>query len=375
MKTKLTCIFVFILAVSVRAPALTFEPISKAVTVEQSGSYRYELPLNIYITTAQLGHLDRLLSDLNYAQKKYDKCQIKLSLSELIEVKDSTWLNEWESFWFANANQLTNWEKSFFKNVKSSQINILLVESLNWTSAGQGTWGAGYAQFLRNEIPSEAEKLFFDQNAIGNVVIGDYRAESTLAHEIGHAGLNLEHSYDSKNIMNSIKSYEPIEFKNSVAQISTDLTFTAEQCAEGIKNNPFLRPVLPDFASVSDEIGNGVVTVNGKDIDSDACVLRLLYENNEYRIEYDYMGVADVKGLDRFDFNGAITTDKNTIERPLNLKPESKLAQKICEGSAFAGKKIFELKNEKSSEVRIEGVCLGDKAQKQEVLSLSCNVK
>lgn len=375
MKTKLICIFASILTLAAQASALSIEPISKTVTIDQSGNYRYELPLSIYTTTEQLANLDRLLSDLNYAQKKFDKCQIKLSLSELIEVKDSTWLNEWESFWFASSNQLTNWEKSFFQNVKSGQVNILLVESLNWTSAGQGTWAAGYAQFLRNEIPSESEKLFFDQNAIGNVVIGNYRAESTLAHEIGHAGLNLEHSYDTKNIMNSIKSFEPIQFKNNVAQISTDLAFSDEQCAEGIKNNPFLRPVLPDLSLLADEIGNGVVTVNGKQIDNDLCVLRLLHENDEYRIEYDYMGVADVTGLHRFDFGNAITTNKNTMERPLNLKSDSKLAEKICAGRAFAGKKIFQLKDEKSSEVRIEGICLGDKLQKKEILSLHCKVK
>lgn len=375
LKFKFVSSLIWAFTFSINVFAIELSPIHKPILIEQAGNYSYELPVNIYVTTEQLDKLDRLTEDLNYAQKRYDKCQVKLAVNEVLEVKNSDWLNQWESFWFNGGVQMTNWEKSFFSDNKMEQVNIFLVESLNWTIAGQGTWGVGYGQFLRNELASDSDKLFFDQHVIGNVVIGNYRAESTLAHELGHAGLNLTHSFDSKNLMSSYKSYEPVQFKNGIAQIPNDLEFTKAQCDEGIENNPFLRPVMLDFTSVADEIGNGVVSVDGNNIENDSCVLRLLYENDKYRIEYDYMGAEDVHGLDRFDITGAMMTKKNRMERPLNLNAESKLAQKICAGGSFVGKKILELKDEKTSEVRIEGTCTVNKNQDLKVMSLSCQTK
>lgn len=360
---------------TVNSFALDLAPINKIIQLEQVASYNYELPIKLYVTSEQLARTDRLIEDLNYAQKRFDKCQIKLKVNEVLEVKNNKTLNEWESFWFGSGNTLTDWEKSFFAVNDLNQANILLVDNLNWTVDGQGTWGVGYGPFLIEELGQDSEKEFFINHGIGNVVIGNYRARSTLAHELGHAALGLTHTYDAKNLMSNYHSFEPIQFIDGVAQIPADLEFSQEQCNQGIKESIFLKPIFLNVESLLDNIGEGIVTINGKVIEKDDCVMRLLYENNEYRIEYDYMGAVDFAGLVRFDLAKSRMISPNHFEISVNMKSDNLMAQAICGTKAnFSGIKSIQT-NSAESKINYEGKCDNSEAPSKKMISLSCKLK
>lgn len=171
------------------------------------------------------------------AQRKFDKCQVELRLGE-IKTIDRPELEEWETFWF-NSNQLTEQERWLAEAEVPKGPTLIFVNSLNWTLEGQGTWAAAYAPFLLEH--GAPNKKFFREHMLGKVVIGKYRARWSVAHELGHALMNLQHLQHASNIMHTGAGYLSPQFDSDYLMISNlDPNFTREQCEAGIAASPYI---------------------------------------------------------------------------------------------------------------------------------------
>ncbi|MBL6991844.1 MAG: hypothetical protein ISR65_18825 [Bacteriovoracaceae bacterium] len=209
--------------------------------------YRYYFVLSVYSLSSQNLSKEQIKSRLAHAQSKFDDCGIYLGLDRIEYMNHPQWIEEWETFAFNNG-EISEWETWFFSQIFPRQNGIIYVDSLNWTMEGQGTWATGYGSFIHKHYQLDtASKVFYDDYMVGHVVMGLYRASWTLAHELGHAILNLEHVDNPKDLMfNGAQAGTP-QFDSSGLLISdNNPRFTPKQCAKGILDNPRLLP-NPNF--------------------------------------------------------------------------------------------------------------------------------
>jgi len=204
-------------------------------------AYTYKAQLDIIALKSSGLTKKKIQKIISRAQNKFDKCDVEIQLGsiKLLERPD---LKDWENYWFTQDGEFTyyeNWLAS--RKLPKTGITLIFVDTLNWTIDGQGTWAAAYAPFLlEHELPN---KSFFKKKLQGTIIIGRYRATWTVAHELGHVLMNLEHFQDGRNIMHTgTGSFEPPQFNDNQFMISSlNPKFSKDQCKQGIKNSLYIK--------------------------------------------------------------------------------------------------------------------------------------
>lgn len=233
-------IFVLLYSNHIFANNIQIKPLDKNIAIKYDDrSYQKELAIDLYLT--QGNTFEEIHSSLQYAQKKLNKCSIKLKVEKLYRVYSYSDFELWETFTFNNF-EITKWEQDFFRNAKKGN-KVLFLESLNWSFEGIGTWGFGYAPFTQEyfELENQNELELFKDKMIGAAVIGKYRAKWTLVHEIANAIFNIDHSYEANNIMNPGRMWQDASFDENHILITNrypnyDPIFTKEQCSQALKS-------------------------------------------------------------------------------------------------------------------------------------------
>lgn len=184
-----------------------FRRLAQIPTYPQRGVYTHELAINIvYLTGYPLEGAARredLRRELGYLQERFDACGLKVNVAGLYEMQGPSWVSQWETFWY-NSNSLSDHERFYFSHPDRPRgVTVLMVDSVNWTLAGQGTLGASYPRFRIEDGGAYDPSLvrFYRERMLGSVVVGLYRARWTLAHELAHGVLELQHSDDPNDLM------------------------------------------------------------------------------------------------------------------------------------------------------------------------------
>lgn len=205
-------------------------------------SYSHSLELDI----SAAGDLtkDAIEQEMKRTQKYFDQCGIQIQYN-YIEKADIYPFREWETFWF-NHFELSPTEKEFAEIGHRSNAHLLFVDSLNWTLQGQGTWGAAYADYILDQLDSNPEILpFVHEELVGLSVVGKYRADWTVAHELAHVVLNLQHTKSEQNIMHSGHSQVHHSFdENGFLKSNLQPTFSKSQCEKKLDQNRYLRRLI-----------------------------------------------------------------------------------------------------------------------------------
>ena len=219
---------------------ITISPLNNKIKIKyENQNYLKSVAVDLYMANGNT--LNEISTSFQYAQKKLNKCRIKLKVNNIYTISSYTDFKLWETFTFNNF-EITQWEKDFF-TVASKGNKVLFLESLNWSYEGIGTWGFGYAPFIQEyfELENKEQLKLFKEKMIGTAVIGKYRAEWTLVHEIAHAVFNIDHSYLPNNIMNPGRMWQDAGFDQDYILItdkypSYDPIFTKEQCSAAINS-------------------------------------------------------------------------------------------------------------------------------------------
>lgn len=168
------------------------------------------------------------------AQHLLSQCQIQLSIDSVFVVhSDENELFHWETFEF-NSGRLTSWEKFFFSHVSPNNSAALFVNAIDWTYDLNGITAASYGQFVIDDHllkGHEQDRQFYQDHMMGSLVVGPVPSKFTLAHEIGHALLNLKHEEDPNNIM-----FPQYKKRNP--------RFSHEQCEYAKNFAPKVKPIL-----------------------------------------------------------------------------------------------------------------------------------
>ena len=219
---------------------ITISPLNNNIEIKyENQNYKKSVTVDLYMANGN--SLEEIYSSFQYAQKKLNKCHIKLKLNKIYTISSYRDFKLWETFTFNNF-EITQWEKDFFGTAKKGN-KVLFLESLNWSFEGIGTWGFGYASFTQEyfELENKDQLKLFKEKMIGTAVIGKYRAEWTLVHEIAHAVFNIDHTYLPNNIMNPGKMWQDASFDQNNILITDkypnyDPVFTEEQCKTAINS-------------------------------------------------------------------------------------------------------------------------------------------
>lgn len=202
----------------------------------------YTHVLDLEVSRATLLGEEEIAKEMKVTQEYFNQCGILIRYTFKREVDPD--LQDWEAFWY-NDYKISDVENKFGMNNQFKKPHLLFVDNVNWTLKGQGVWGVAYASYLLDQMkmPSET-KDFMLKNLMGLIVVGQYRAKWTVAHELAHAILNLEHIDDKNNIMDSGQSEENFEFEEN-GQLKTSLkpTFSISQCEQKKFENHFLKPL------------------------------------------------------------------------------------------------------------------------------------
>lgn len=199
--------------------------------IKGNGEYTHQILLDLYIGEKDIPLLDNIQKEIQYSQKKLDKCNILIQLNEVRVINFPSWFYEFESVEF-NGGAVSKWEKEFYSQVPSKSTGILYVDSLDWTIGNNGTVAVAYGPFLLdlNIVNDQDDRNFIKEKLLGHSVLGKSRGKWTLVHEIGHSILNLTHVNDPQNIM------YPYDFGRNA-----DPEFSQEQCEKGKKNAPYVK--------------------------------------------------------------------------------------------------------------------------------------
>lgn len=193
-------------------------------------SYSNTVKLDVVYSESQSDQFSRLKKDLEYANSLYKKCHVQFEIQNIVKAPQQSSIDEWETFWFNGNGKLSVWEQGFNELKKHNKV-ILLVDSINWTQNGFGTWAVGYAPFLKaSGYLNSSEFTYFEEYLEGSVVLGKYRAQYTLAHELGHALFDFEHTNEYKNLMANRKYGNEITFKDGELTIYEYSELSISQC-------------------------------------------------------------------------------------------------------------------------------------------------
>lgn len=243
--------FVFI-AVSIlifisTAGAQNFKLVEKRDSTPQE-FYTHQADLNFIFLKSWNEERKNLPDIINRLQKSFDTCKIFLNIEGLYNLENTEEvdfnLEEWETFWF-NSDEISPYERVIFSKKLPGKNNVLFLDSLNFTLEGQGTMGIAYPQFLLDHYlqGKSEQRSFFQERMMGNAVLGLYRARWTLAHELGHALMNLEHIEDDfQNIMWSGKEHFTPEFDGYFLISNRKPEFSKAQCEKGYLS-PFIKVI------------------------------------------------------------------------------------------------------------------------------------
>jgi hypothetical protein len=208
-----------------------------------SSDYTHYAAINVFFVQSSEVDLIEVKRVLAYAQQYFDRCNIYLHLGKAVALKAPAWFGEWENFWFDN-DTITDWERNFFSLDLPDGNNLLLVDSLNWTLEGAGTVGSAYPSFLLDYYFQDdpQSRRFFVERMEGDLVVGRYRARWTIAHELGHAVMNLQHVDDDQGdiMWNGVVAGTP-QYQNYFLLSAREPEFTEESCRRGRSNRPFVR--------------------------------------------------------------------------------------------------------------------------------------
>lgn len=316
----------------------------------RAGETTHRLPLHVYLLGSQTP--SQVVTEINATNQYFAKCGIAIDLQSIKTPKAASpsvsvdWLRDWETFWF-NDGKLTRWEKEFFGSPLPKGVpGLIFVESLNWTTDGQGTWAAAYAPYLENEEDSPEEtREFLGSSMEGYAVIGRYRAPWTTAHELAHSILNLKHSDDPFNVMHTGHSFEPPQFgKDGLLLTDDQKEFTPDQCNAGFKGARFLKPVEtdPSLEKFNAEIGWGTLATGFSNSSGtpekktkrseESCAIRFGYDDDgKARLELDYLGFAEALP-DSFEFcdQNRAPLPNPGIAKGCNPPSEKTTSQFVC---------------------------------------------
>lgn len=208
-------------------------PLLELVPGDVPPGYSHVADLNVYLTYGPTPSLGRIRAALAYAQSRLDRCRIHLRLRSVNRVLAPPLLAEWESLEFNQG--LTPWELALFSVTPPHSAGIVYVRQVDWTIGRDGVTAIGYGDFLtrRTEYLADGrERAFFHERMAGHAVLGSSVGADSLAHELGHALLGLEHVGDRNNLM----------FRGLLAR-ARDARLTESQCATGRANTPWVQPI------------------------------------------------------------------------------------------------------------------------------------
>lgn len=201
-------------------------------------AYDYEAEVHIH-NFNQNYTKDEIDQEIRRAQKYFDKCKVKLAVKTYKTSYDPLF-NEWETYWFNN-DKISEFELVLAQPQFQNPVNIIFLDSINWTINGQGTWAVAYAGYLATELPPN-DVSYLNNHMHGTIVMGRYRARWTLAHELGHLLFGLRHSASPRNVMQTGTGFDPPQFDSNGLYISNrQPRFTPEQCRVGISQANFLH--------------------------------------------------------------------------------------------------------------------------------------
>lgn len=195
--------------------------------------YTHVADLHVYLTAQHTRPLAGIKTELNRAQEKFDRCRIYLRLRSVNRLAAPPLLAQWESLEFGMG--LTPWERALFVLAPAYSAGIVYVDSLDWTIGRNGITAVGYAPFIETEtdyLKDDAERAFYRVHMAGHAVLGRHSGQWTLAHELGHALMNLRHVGDQGNVM----------FGGQMAR-NEKLGFSESQCEQGRANAPWVKRV------------------------------------------------------------------------------------------------------------------------------------
>ncbi|MCB0422949.1 MAG: hypothetical protein KDD61_18250, partial [Bdellovibrionales bacterium] len=190
--------------------------------------YEYVIQMNVYMTQVHWYSQEHLKQEFQLVQQALDVCKIKIEVKSVYDLAVPHWMTYWESFEF-NEGEVTDWERYFFSKFPESDAGILFVKSIDWTIGTDGTTAVGNAPFAieKGLLKHSDEHQFYEDHIMGHAVVGKAgRSRWSMAHEIGHAILNLEHHDDPENIM----FFSQLRAQNS--------RFTQQQCDRAIQTSP-----------------------------------------------------------------------------------------------------------------------------------------
>lgn len=217
--------------------SISYMLISMATSYAQV-DYKHEVKIDIH-NFNQVYSKQEIQDELARTQAYLDKCQIRLNIQSYYESTNPDFM-EWETYWF-NSDVITSFENILEKPEYKKNVNIIFLDSINWTIRGQGTWAIAYASYLAKDLPP-TDVQYFKDHLQGSIVMGRYRARWTLAHELGHLLFGLRHIPDARNVMHTGTGFHSPEFDSEGLYITNRrVLFTQEQCDEGIINGEYLE--------------------------------------------------------------------------------------------------------------------------------------
>jgi len=190
--------------------------------------YTHEVRIRIFRTRPDFPTEERLRQDLERAQDAFDQCGVLIRVEGQSRVEAPSAFRFWETAEFGGDGRLTEWEKAFFSVIPAGSAGALFVHSLDWSIELNGITAAAYGAYMVRDLPpasrlvrEPAETAFYEERMVGHAVLGEWSAPSTLAHELGHAVLDLAHDEDHEdNLM-------------FAQRVKLGHVLTPEQCARG----------------------------------------------------------------------------------------------------------------------------------------------
>jgi hypothetical protein len=171
--------------------------------------YTHQAELDVFVTREDFPSLEQVLGMAAQAQKAFDACRVRLRVRSYTILAASDEFRAWESAELFSFGSVSDWEKAFFSLTRPRSAGVLFVESINLSVGLNGVTAVAYGPYMVRDLPpedrlirDESEIPFFLERMAGYAVLGESARTSTLAHELGHAVLDLPHEpADQGNLM------------------------------------------------------------------------------------------------------------------------------------------------------------------------------